>query len=60
MRYNPTRRGAIVLDRCLCGWDRKRKCWVANGCKVHPGRGRKAHGRIDQKAAADSDVTSSK
>ena len=34
-RYNPTRRGNIPLDRCLCGWSRKKKKIVTNGCPIH-------------------------
>jgi len=40
-RYNPTRRGNIKTGGCKCGWNCKRQCYVANGCKLHPGRGRK-------------------
>lgn len=42
-RYNPTRRGNIETGGCKCGWSRKRQCWVSNGCKLHPRRGRKRH-----------------
>jgi len=42
-RYNPTRRGGIPLDRCLCGWSRKAQKFVSNGCKCHPNRGKEAH-----------------
>lgn len=32
-RYNPTRRGNIDTGGCKCGWDRRAKKWVRNGCK---------------------------
>ena len=40
-RHNTTRRGNIETGGCKCGWDSKRQRYVANGCKLHPGRGRK-------------------
>lgn len=33
---NSTRRGDIELNRCLCGWSRKKQACVTNGCKQHP------------------------
>ena len=37
MKYNPTRRGNFKKDNstCLCGWSRKKKRYVTNGCPIH-------------------------
>jgi len=36
MRFNPTRRGDIGLPgHCKCGWARKLKRYVNNGCLIH-------------------------
>ena len=32
---NPTRRGDIPKQGCLCGYSRKKKRYVANGCPIH-------------------------
>jgi hypothetical protein len=39
-RFNPTRRGNITINRCLCGWNRKKREWVRNGCPIHTAQAR--------------------
>jgi hypothetical protein len=32
---NPTRRGDIPKQGCLCGYSRKKKRYITNGCPLH-------------------------